>query len=118
MKGCVGQGSTSEEAVEELRQNEIEWLNAAKEYGIPIPAEYIRKETKFSGKVSLRMSPLIHEDAYNNSKELGISLNQYINDAINEYNQKYKNQTYSSTYSDKPIESISYPNIIDLKNKI
>ena len=37
LKGCVSQGETAEEAIQELAQNEKEWLIAAKEYGIPIP---------------------------------------------------------------------------------
>ena len=37
LKGCVGQGETSAEAISELEQNESEWLKAAKQCGIPIP---------------------------------------------------------------------------------
>lgn len=39
LKGCVGQGDTEEKACEELRQNELVWLEAAKDLGIPIPPE-------------------------------------------------------------------------------
>ena len=38
LKGCVGQGETSQEAIEELEQNEKEWLATPAEVGIPIPA--------------------------------------------------------------------------------
>ncbi len=41
LKGCVGQGETSQEAIEELEQNEKEWLSAAAEVGIPIPAPIV-----------------------------------------------------------------------------
>ena len=37
LKGCVGQGESSEEAIQELEDNEKEWLDTAKEFGIPIP---------------------------------------------------------------------------------
>ncbi len=32
--GCVGQGETAEEAVNELAENETAWLEAALEFGI------------------------------------------------------------------------------------
>ncbi len=39
LRGCVGQGITSAEAIAELEENERVWLETAKEFGIPIPAE-------------------------------------------------------------------------------
>ena len=39
LKGCVGQGDTSESAIKELEQNEIDWIKTAEEVGIPIPEE-------------------------------------------------------------------------------
>lgn len=86
LKGCVGQGDTSEDAIRELEENEVEWIETAKECGIPIPPTAIRSEKQYSGKISLRFSPFVHEEASNNAKDLGISLNQYINDAIVNYN--------------------------------
>lgn len=38
LRGCVGQGATTEEAIAELEENEKVWLDTAIEYGIPIPA--------------------------------------------------------------------------------
>lgn len=38
LRGCVGQGVTTEEAIAELEENERVWLDTAIEYGIPIPA--------------------------------------------------------------------------------
>lgn len=37
LKGCVGQGGTYEEAVKELKINEKEWIETAREFGITIP---------------------------------------------------------------------------------
>lgn len=34
LDGCVGQGETAEEAINELAENEIAWLKAASELGI------------------------------------------------------------------------------------
>lgn len=38
LRGCVGQGATTEEAIAELEENEKVWFDTAIEYGIPIPA--------------------------------------------------------------------------------
>ncbi len=87
LKGCVGQGETSSEAIAELDLNEADWLETAEQCGIPILSVCVKTDTpQYSGKVSLRFSPFIHEQAVELSKRQGISLNQYINDAIVYYN--------------------------------
>lgn len=86
LKGCVGQGETSQEAISELEENEKEWLIAAKEFNLDIPPVTVHKEESFSGKVSLRFSPFEHEKASRNAQRMGISLNQYLSDAITNYN--------------------------------
>lgn len=43
LNGCVGQGKTATEAINELALNEIEWIKTAKEYGIPIPKPNSKK---------------------------------------------------------------------------
>lgn len=92
LKGCVGQGDTADDAIQELKSNEQEWLSTAKEFGIPIPEKIIKAEKTYSGKIALRVSPLVHEEAMELAKELGISLNQYINDALVTYNTTLKNK--------------------------
>lgn len=108
LKGCVGQGDTCDAAIEELSMNEDEWLASARKYNIPIPPQTIRKEASYSGKLSLRISPLLHEEASVLASELGISLNQYITDAIGYYNSvaRYSNreQTKETIYSEKSFK--------------
>lgn len=87
LKGCTGQGETSEEAIAELEVNEKEWLETAKEFGIPIPHRSIKTDKTYSGKISLRVSPYVHESAVLASSSLGISLNQFINDALVKYTE-------------------------------
>lgn len=82
LKGCVGQGETAEEAIEELKINQNEWLETAKEFNIPIPEVPVEIENEYSGKFTVRVSPHVHRQAVELSKQQGISLNQYINDAI------------------------------------
>ncbi len=93
LKGCTGQGESSDEAVKELEENEKEWIATAKECGIPIPKTTVKKTKNYSGKVSLRTSPYVHEKASEAAREQGISLNQFINDAI----IKYTGEVFSSS---------------------
>lgn len=82
LKGCVGQGDTIEEAIKELNLNEEEWLDTAKEYGIAIPEPSVEKMPEYSGKFMTRVSPAVHREAAENAMREGISLNQYVNNAI------------------------------------
>ena len=106
LKGCVGQGETASEAISELEANESEWLETAREFGIEIPARTAKTETSYSGKVSLRFSPFMHEEASNNARSQGISLNQYITDAISFYNGYHKNRANSFISSNETISLI------------
>ena len=82
LKGCIGQGDTPEEATDELKTNEIAWIETAKEVGIEIPEVQIEPQTEYSGQVTLHFSPSEHRKAVLIAKREGISLNQYISDAV------------------------------------
>ena len=91
LKGCVAQGETIEDALNEMEINEAEWLDAARELGIPIPKVQIEEPMIYSGKFTVRLSPKVHEESTRMAKSEGISLNQYINDAIVNYNADNRN---------------------------
>ena len=82
LKGCIGQGDTPDEAISELASNETEWLETAKEFGIPIPEVPIMRTDGYSGKITIRIAPIEHGKAAYYAKEEGVSLNKYISDAI------------------------------------
>ncbi len=82
LKGCVGQGDTLEIALSELEANEQSWLELAQEYGIGIPELPVEQMNSYSGKLTLRVAPYVHQEAAELAKKQNISLNQYINDAI------------------------------------
>ena len=88
LNGCVGQGDSVEEALAELAGNEEVWLETAADVGIPIPDVYVEKTQTYSGKLTLRVAPSVHERAAYLAKKDGISLNQYINDAVVAYNKE------------------------------
>ena len=79
LKGCVGQGQTIEKAVAELEGNEDKWIETAKKLDMEIPME---PTNSYSGKISLRLEPSEHRKAAVRAKIEGISLNQYLSDAV------------------------------------
>lgn len=82
LKGCVGQGENIEEALDELAINEEEWLATAEEYGVEIPEPTVKIAAEYSGKFMTRVSPKVHKEAAEHAAREGISLNQYVNNAI------------------------------------
>ena len=82
LSGCVAQGETMEEALKQLECNEHEWLETAKEFQLEIPDIPIEEMELYSGKFTVRMAAHVHKAATELSKKQGVSLNQYVNDAI------------------------------------
>lgn len=82
LKGCVGQGDTPEEAIEELSKNECEWLETAKENGIRIPECSLESENEYSGKFTVRISKVLHKQLAKQAELNSISLNSYVEEAI------------------------------------
>lgn len=107
LKGCVGQGETQEEAITELEGNEMEWLDTAREVGIPIPEIPIETMQEYSGKLTLRISPAVHKQASSIAKQEGISLNQYINDAIVARNSELTTAHYISKQVTSIVDRLS-----------
>lgn len=96
LNGCVGQGDSIEDAVEELQINEIAWIESAKEIGLSIPEIPIEHLSAYSGKLTLRISPYEHEKAAMLARKEGISLNQYISDAVVARNHEMMTVDYVS----------------------
>lgn len=96
LKGCIGTGDTPEEAAKELEENEVAWLETAQEYGTEIPAVPYERAESFSGKFTVRVSSYVHRAAAEEAKKQGVSLNQFINDAIVNYVAETKTIDYVS----------------------
>lgn len=77
LKGCIADGSTKEESLENLEFSKELWIETAlkRKIQIPLPAKEI---DDFSGKLTLRMPKYLHRDLSIQAKEQEISLNQYI----------------------------------------
>lgn len=96
LKGCIGVGETSEEAVKELEENEIAWLETALEFGTEIPPIPLEREEEYSGKFTVRLSPFEHRRAVEQAKRQGLSLNQYVCNAIINYSAEERTADYIS----------------------
>lgn len=96
LNGCIGQGDSIDDAINELSENESVWLSTAKELGITIPSVVVEQPQEFSGKLTLRIAPSVHKKAAMLAKRDGISLNQYINDAVVAHNSELSTASYVS----------------------
>ena len=96
LQSCIGQGDTQEEAINELADNEQFWLETASEMGYTIPEIPTGTYETYSGKLTLRIAPHEHKLAAQNAKKEGISLNQFINDAVVAHNREMETEDYIS----------------------
>lgn len=77
--GCIGDGSTEEEAIADVREVAKNLIEIAKEDGkaIPLPERYKRKE-EYSGKLTLRIPKTLHRMLSLQAEKEGCSINQLI----------------------------------------
>jgi len=81
---CVAVGDTQEEALLELgeaRKSLFEfWLE--KGLDIPEPVEETTREINYNGKILFRTTPEMHQSLVESANKQGVSLNQYLNQAV------------------------------------
>lgn len=80
--GCISQGRTADEAVNNLNQAAASWVEASLEDGREIPPPASNYD--HSGKVALRMPRSLHRHAAQMAERNSTSLNQYVVAAIAE----------------------------------
>jgi antitoxin HicB len=76
LPGCVSDGATEAEAIENGRDAMEGWLAVAKEMGHPIPKPSSHMQQDYSGKFQLRIPKTLHHSLALRSKQEGVSLNQ------------------------------------------
>lgn len=81
--GCIAEGDTAEEALEQLESVAYSWMESALANGYPItpPIDY----EGASGKIALRISRRLHQLAAERAALEGTSLNQFIGNAVASY---------------------------------
>ncbi len=110
LKGCVGQGETPNDAVAELESNVNEWIAIATESGIDIPEVPIASMSDYSGKFTVRVAPYVHKQAAEIAKKQGVSLNQYVNDAIVTQNKMLSTALYIEPEIKSLVENLKVMN--------
>lgn len=73
--GCMTEGSTAEEAIENLDEAMAAWVEVKKEDGDPIPAPLSTNE--YSGKFVMRVPKTLHRELARRADLEGVSLNQF-----------------------------------------
>ncbi len=78
--GCITEGETPQEAIKNLESAALSWIQINLEKGRPIPAPC--NDYDHSGKVLLRFSKSLHQQAARMAEREGCSLNQFIVTAV------------------------------------
>ena len=73
--GCMADGESKEEALQSLNEAMALWIETKLANGFDVPEPV--KETKASGKFTLRIPKTLHQRLTIEAKKEGISLNQY-----------------------------------------
>lgn len=83
LPGCIAEGDTAEEALAHLNAVAQSWIESATASGYPItpPVDY----EGASGKIALRISRRLHQLAAERAELEGISLNQFVGNALASY---------------------------------
>jgi antitoxin HicB len=76
LPGCVTAGETEEEALANLHEAMSAWLASAIEEGGEIPEPQAEPESRFSGRMLLRMPPSLHRQLAERGRDEGVSINQ------------------------------------------
>lgn len=81
--GCIAEGDTAEEALANLESTAQSWILSAEANGYPVapPVDF----DGASGKVALRISRRLHQLAAERADMEGVSLNQFIGNALASY---------------------------------
>ena len=80
LKGCVSDGETVAEALENIKEAKEEWFTYMLENNLPIPEPM--DVSKYSGKFVVRIPKTLHKTISEQSKLEGLSLNQYVANSL------------------------------------
>ena len=80
LKGCMSDGETILEALENIKEAKMEWFVYMLENNLPIPEPI--DVNKYSGKFVVRIPKSLHRTNSEQSKLEGLSLNQYVANSL------------------------------------
>ena len=110
LPGCIAEGETEGEALENLRMARTLWIETAYSFDdvIPLPTS----DNKYSGKFLLRVPPYLHQKLAESAEREGVSLNQYLvsllsgRDAVSQYSPEKMEELFGRLLDEK-LENIS-----------
>ena len=79
LDGCMAEGETVDEAIENLADARELWIESRLERGHPVPEP---ADEEYSGRISLRMAPSLHASLSRIADRRDISLNLLINTVL------------------------------------
>lgn len=81
--GCLSEGDTAGEAIENVNEALAGIVEVMIEDGDTIPEPF--EEREWSGKLMLRMPPYLHSRVVALASLEGVSINRFLNDAVSQY---------------------------------
>ena len=81
--GCFSSGDNAEEAMANLDEAIEVWVGATLDEGAEVPPPML--DSEFSGRVTLRLLPSVHERAAIMARREGVSLNRLLSNAVSHY---------------------------------
>jgi predicted RNase H-like HicB family nuclease len=78
---CLIHGDTPEEAIKEIQEVKMEWIESNLERVLPIP-EPEPESHEYSGQIRLRIPPSLHRQLSYKAAIEDVSLNQYMTAAL------------------------------------
>lgn len=78
LPGCMSDGETPEEALENVREAKEAWLKVALQRGQVVPEPQFDTDEQYSGKFTLRLPKSLHRRLAHAAQEENVSLNQYV----------------------------------------
>ncbi|WP_373893572.1 toxin-antitoxin system HicB family antitoxin [Virgibacillus sp. CBA3643] len=82
LEGCMSDGATQTEALKNLEDAKVDWLEFCIENSLPIPEPKIYTN-EYSGKFTLRVGKTVHKKLVKASEQEGVSVNNLVNGFVN-----------------------------------
>jgi predicted RNase H-like HicB family nuclease len=76
---CLIHGDTPEEALREIEEVKLDWIQSNLEEGLPTPEP---TDHRYSGQIRLRITPSLHKYLADRAEIGGVSLNHYMATAL------------------------------------
>ena len=94
LPGCMSNGKTADEAMENIKDVMEIWLESSLRRGLEIPLPEVMRE--YSGRFIVRVPASLHKKLVLEAKKEGVSLNQYVVYLLTDRSSKKENSKIES----------------------